>query len=266
MIKARVIKENTQKLSNIILKLMHNKTNNLWTTAKCNRLTVVSTTRRRSTRLHRNRMAITEKTVRRHRRVWSRLTETPVTPEVALFTTTTELEQLISDRLVVAQAQPKNVCNATSGASNGGNVNRQWSSSQGDIRGPQRTCNYTYFTNYKPKNFYLIEGIIGLTRWIEKMKSVFQISFCPHDSKVWFVVSMFMDSALTWWNDQLKTLTLYLQTLYHWKNWKWCSKKNIAWEMRFKQWSKNYGMWRLKGLTSRLLQPCLMTLLCYVRL
>nr|GEW31107.1 reverse transcriptase domain-containing protein [Tanacetum cinerariifolium] len=41
-----------------------------------------------------------------------------------------------------------------------------------------RPCFYADFKKYQPLNFKGTEGVVGLTRWIKKMKSVFQISGC----------------------------------------------------------------------------------------
>lgn len=60
--------------------------------------------------------------------------------------------------------------------------------------------------NCIPKHFYGNEGVIGLTRWIEKMEAFFQISFCENDCKVRFPSFTFLDATLTWWNDHAKTI------------------------------------------------------------
>nr|GEV47648.1 hypothetical protein [Tanacetum cinerariifolium] len=41
-----------------------------------------------------------------------------------------------------------------------------------------RECNYTDFLKCQPMSFQSTEGVIDLTRWLEKMKFVFQISNC----------------------------------------------------------------------------------------
>nr|GEU97868.1 reverse transcriptase [Tanacetum cinerariifolium] len=46
-----------------------------------------------------------------------------------------------------------------------------------------RPCFYADFMNCQPLNFKGIEGVIGLTRWIEKMESVFQISGCAIENQ-----------------------------------------------------------------------------------
>ncbi|GJX36035.1 putative reverse transcriptase domain-containing protein [Tanacetum coccineum] len=50
------------------------------------------------------------------------------------------------------------------------------------------------------------EGIVGLTRWIEKMESIFNISGCAIENQVKFATCTLLGAALTWWNGQLRTL------------------------------------------------------------
>nr|GEV13411.1 reverse transcriptase domain-containing protein [Tanacetum cinerariifolium] len=49
-------------------------------------------------------------------------------------------------------------------------------------------------------------GVVGLTRWIEKMELVFQISGCAIESHVKFATYTLLDAALTWWNSQIRSL------------------------------------------------------------
>ncbi|GJV07906.1 reverse transcriptase domain-containing protein [Tanacetum coccineum] len=51
------------------------------------------------------------------------------------------------------------------------------------------------------------EGVVGLTRWFEKMESVFSISNCTAASQVKFATCTLQDDALTWWNSHVKTTT-----------------------------------------------------------
>nr|GEV40220.1 putative reverse transcriptase domain-containing protein [Tanacetum cinerariifolium] len=50
------------------------------------------------------------------------------------------------------------------------------------------------------------EGVVGLTRWIEKMESIFQISGCAIENQVKFSTCTLLDVALTWWNSQIRSL------------------------------------------------------------
>ncbi|GKD24786.1 reverse transcriptase domain-containing protein, partial [Tanacetum coccineum] len=61
--------------------------------------------------------------------------------------------------------------------------------------------------NCKPLDFKGTEGVIRLTRWFEKMESVFSISNCPAASQVKFATCTLQDDALTWWNSHVKTTT-----------------------------------------------------------
>ncbi|GJS78341.1 putative reverse transcriptase domain-containing protein [Tanacetum coccineum] len=50
------------------------------------------------------------------------------------------------------------------------------------------------------------EGVVGLTRWIKKMESVFNISGCAIENQVKFATCTLLGAALTWWNGQIRTL------------------------------------------------------------
>ncbi|GJZ81635.1 reverse transcriptase domain-containing protein [Tanacetum coccineum] len=50
------------------------------------------------------------------------------------------------------------------------------------------------------------EGIVGLTKWIEKIESVFNISGCAIENQVKFATCTLLGAALTWWNGQIRTL------------------------------------------------------------
>ncbi|GJX59614.1 putative reverse transcriptase domain-containing protein [Tanacetum coccineum] len=46
-------------------------------------------------------------------------------------------------------------------------------------------------------------GAIALTRWIEKMESVMDISNCADNQKVKYAANSLINKALTWWNTQI---------------------------------------------------------------
>ncbi|GKA35119.1 hypothetical protein Tco_0721610 [Tanacetum coccineum] len=58
---------------------------------------------------------------------------------------------------------------------------------------------YSESLKCKPLDFKGTEGVVGLTRWFEKMESVFSISNCPATSQVKFATCTLQDDALTWW-------------------------------------------------------------------
>nr|GEV33335.1 putative ribonuclease H-like domain-containing protein [Tanacetum cinerariifolium] len=49
-------------------------------------------------------------------------------------------------------------------------------------------------------------SMVGLTRWIEKLESVFQISGCTVENQVKFTTYTLLDGALTCWNSQIRSL------------------------------------------------------------
>ncbi|GKB16243.1 putative reverse transcriptase domain-containing protein [Tanacetum coccineum] len=49
-------------------------------------------------------------------------------------------------------------------------------------------------------------GVVGLTRWFEKMEIVFNISNCPPKYQVKYATCTLQDSALTWWNSHKSTI------------------------------------------------------------
>nr|GFA02153.1 putative reverse transcriptase domain-containing protein [Tanacetum cinerariifolium] len=69
-----------------------------------------------------------------------------------------------------------------------------------------RPCFYADFMKYHPLNFKGNEGVVGLTRWIKKMESVFNISGCAIENQVKFATCTLLDAALTWWNGRIRTL------------------------------------------------------------
>ncbi|GKB33157.1 hypothetical protein Tco_0872558 [Tanacetum coccineum] len=50
------------------------------------------------------------------------------------------------------------------------------------------------------------EGVVGLTRWIEKIESVFNISGCAIENQVNFATYTLLGATLTWWNGHIRTL------------------------------------------------------------
>ncbi|GJR23022.1 putative reverse transcriptase domain-containing protein [Tanacetum coccineum] len=111
----------------------------------------------------------------------------PVTP-VPTTTTVTEaqLQALINQGVAAAMAEAE-----ASRVRNGYNSNGS---------GPRpaqtaRECSYSEFLKCKPLDFKGTEGVVGLTRWFEKMESVFSISNCPAASQVKFATCTLQDDA-----------------------------------------------------------------------
>ncbi|GJU05156.1 putative reverse transcriptase domain-containing protein [Tanacetum coccineum] len=129
----------------------------------------------------------------------TRSTRAPPTPnETTTTVTEAQLQALIDQGVAAAMAEAE-----ASRARNGYNSNGS---------GPRpaqtaRECSYSEFLKCKPLDFKGTEGVIGLTRWFEKMESVFSISNCTTSCQVKFATCTLQDDALTWWNAHVKTTT-----------------------------------------------------------
>ncbi|GJR05171.1 putative reverse transcriptase domain-containing protein [Tanacetum coccineum] len=129
-------------------------------------------------------------------------TPTPVTPAPNAPTATTvteaQLQALINQGVAAAMAEAE-ASRVRNGYDSNGSVPRPAQAA--------RACSYSEFLKCKPLDFKGTEGVVGLTRWFEKMESVFSISNCPATSQVKFATCTLQDDALTWWNSHVKTTT-----------------------------------------------------------
>ncbi|GJS31551.1 putative reverse transcriptase domain-containing protein [Tanacetum coccineum] len=105
--------------------------------------------------------------------------------------------------------------NGNGGNGNGGNGNGENGNGNGNggeygynFRGfmPARECTYQDFLKCQPLNFNGTEGVIGLTRWFEKMETFFHISNYPEKYQVKYASCKLLNSALTWWNSHKRTI------------------------------------------------------------
>ncbi|GJR12179.1 hypothetical protein Tco_0794831 [Tanacetum coccineum] len=69
--------------------------------------------------------------------------------------------------------------NGDGNGNGGGNGYENHSVNVRGFRLVARECTYQYFLKCQPLNFKGIEGVVGLTRWFEKIETVFHISNCP---------------------------------------------------------------------------------------
>ncbi|GJV69287.1 hypothetical protein Tco_1484796 [Tanacetum coccineum] len=51
-----------------------------------------------------------------------------------------------------------------------------------------------------------VTRVVGLTRWFEKMETVFHISNCPEKYQVKYDTCTLLNNALTWWNAHKRTI------------------------------------------------------------
>nr|GEX10703.1 hypothetical protein [Tanacetum cinerariifolium] len=83
-----------------------------------------------------------------------------------------------------------------------------------DVQG----CSYKTFMNCKPHSFNGTEGVVGLKRWFEKIKQVFEIYKCTEDDKVKFAMCTLEGHALTWRNGNVQILGLANANQIPWSN------------------------------------------------
>nr|GEX78947.1 putative reverse transcriptase domain-containing protein [Tanacetum cinerariifolium] len=96
------------------------------------------------------------------------------------------------------------------GNKNGGNgENGNHGMNYGGFMPMARECTFQYFLKCKPHTFSGTEGVVGLTRWFEKMETVFNISNCPPKYQVKYATCTLQNSALTWWNSHKRTIESY---------------------------------------------------------
>ncbi|GJZ00537.1 putative reverse transcriptase domain-containing protein [Tanacetum coccineum] len=70
------------------------------------------------------------------------------------------------------------------GGNENGNRNRNHGMNYRGFMPVAKECTFQDFLKCKPQNFSGSEGVVGLTRWFEKMETVFNISNCPSKYQV----------------------------------------------------------------------------------
>ncbi|GJX93290.1 reverse transcriptase domain-containing protein [Tanacetum coccineum] len=81
-------------------------------------------------------------------------------------------------------------------------------------------CSYKEFLACNPKEYDGKGGVVALTRWIEKMEFVQDMSGCSIDQKVKYTTSSLVGKALTWWNSQIRTLIWEVVVSMSWNDFK----------------------------------------------
>nr|GEZ74103.1 putative reverse transcriptase domain-containing protein [Tanacetum cinerariifolium] len=69
-----------------------------------------------------------------------------------------------------------------------------------------REHTYQDFLKCQPLNLIGIEGVVGLTRWFEKMEMDFHISNYPQKYQVKYATCTLLNSTLTWWNSHKRAI------------------------------------------------------------
>nr|GEX53659.1 putative reverse transcriptase domain-containing protein [Tanacetum cinerariifolium] len=100
---------------------------------------------------------------------------------------------------------------------NGGNENGgNGGNGNGDNRGNGNGENGNEDNGNHGINYGGTEGVVGLTRWFEKMETVFNISNCPPKYQVKYATCTLHNSALTWWNSHKRTICVDVAYAMKW--------------------------------------------------
>ncbi|GKE26483.1 putative reverse transcriptase domain-containing protein [Tanacetum coccineum] len=125
------------------------------------------------------------------------------------------VKRLVEKRMAKAiEEYKKSRANLDSTGSSGGNTRNAGGTV--NVQG----CSHKTFMNRKPHSFNETKGVVGLRRWIEKVKQVFKICKCAEEEKVMFAASTFESRALTWWNRNVHTLGLVNANRIPWTEFK----------------------------------------------
>ncbi|GJU82255.1 putative reverse transcriptase domain-containing protein [Tanacetum coccineum] len=106
--------------------------------------------------------------------------------------------------------------NGGNGENGNGNRNGNHGMNYGGFMPVARECTFQDFLKCKPHNFSGTKGVVGLTRWFEKMETVFNISNCPSKYQVKYATCTLQDSALTWWNSHKRTIGVEAAYAMNW--------------------------------------------------
>ncbi|GJT27095.1 reverse transcriptase domain-containing protein [Tanacetum coccineum] len=132
----------------------------------------------------------------------------------------TIIAQQLQNLLPAMLAQVSNRGNV--GNQNGNVVNENVQENVGNVivNGNRVGCSYKEFLACNPKEYDGKGGVVVLTRWIEKMEYVHDMSGCSVDQKVKYTAGSFVGKALTWWNSQIRMLGREVAISMPWNDFK----------------------------------------------
>ncbi|GJY31838.1 hypothetical protein Tco_0415333 [Tanacetum coccineum] len=118
----------------------------------------------------------------------------------------TIISQQLQNLLPFILAQVGNQGNV--GNQNGNVVNENVQENVGNVlvNSNRVGCSCKQFLACNPKEYDGKGGVVVLTRCIEKMEFVQDMSGCSINQKVKYTAGSFVGKALTWWNSQIRTL------------------------------------------------------------
>ncbi|GJX31916.1 retrotransposon protein, putative, ty3-gypsy subclass [Tanacetum coccineum] len=116
------------------------------------------------------------------------------------------------------------------GNQNGNVVNENVQENVGNaiVNGNRVGCSYKDFLACNPKEYDGKGGTVVLTRWIEKIESVHDMSGCSIDQKLKYTAGSFVGKALTWWNSQIRTLSWEVSVSMSWSDFKFIMIKEFC--------------------------------------
>ncbi|GJS35297.1 putative reverse transcriptase domain-containing protein [Tanacetum coccineum] len=88
------------------------------------------------------------------------------------------------------------------------------------MNGNRVGCSYKEFLACNLMEYDGKGGAVVLTRWIEKMESVQDMSGCSINQKVKYTAGSFVGKALTWWKSQIYTLSREVIVSMSWNDFK----------------------------------------------
>ncbi|GJZ68604.1 putative reverse transcriptase domain-containing protein [Tanacetum coccineum] len=132
----------------------------------------------------------------------------------------TIITQQLQNLLPAMLAQVSNRGNVGNQNGNVVNENIQENVKNVIVNGNREGCSYKEFLSCNPKEYDGKGGVVVLTRWIEKIKFVHDMSGCINDQKVKYTTGSFVGKALIWWNSQIRTLSQEVAVSMSWNDFK----------------------------------------------
>nr|GEU37920.1 putative reverse transcriptase domain-containing protein [Tanacetum cinerariifolium] len=99
----------------------------------------------------------------------------------------------------------------------GGNGDGNLNVNVGGVVPVAHECTYQDFLKCQPLIFKGTKGVVRLTRWFEKMETVFHISNYPQKYQVKYASCTLQNSALTWWNPHKRIVGTDAAYAMSWK-------------------------------------------------
>ncbi|GKG53197.1 hypothetical protein Tco_0552465, partial [Tanacetum coccineum] len=89
----------------------------------------------------------------------------------------------------------------------------------------------------------------GLTRWFEKMETVFHISNCLEKYQVKYASCTLLNSALTWWNSNKRTIGIEAAYAMSWAELMKLMPEVYCPRNEVQKMETDYGTWLWKEMT-----------------